>query len=62
MLEVLWVSPEVHAAATSAMLAANQRALSLVDCVSFEIMRRMGLHTAFAFNQHFADQGFDRLP
>jgi predicted nucleic acid-binding protein len=37
------------------------RDLSLVDCVSFEIMRDLGIATTFSFDDHFAQQGFRRL-
>jgi uncharacterized protein len=46
----------------SAMLAAGQRDVSLVDWTSFELMRRLGVNTAFAFDDDFAEQGFDLLP
>ena len=51
-----------HRAGVASVLAANQRRLSLVDCVSFEVMRRLGIREAFAFDAHFADQGFRCLP
>ena len=35
---------------------------SLVDQVSFEIMRREGIVTAFAFDSDFEAQGFERPP
>jgi len=60
--QVHWVTPGLHAAALSALLAADRRRLSLVDCTSFEIMRRLDLRDAFAFDRHFAEQGFTRLP
>lgn len=35
---------------------------SLTDCVSFVIMERSGIHTALAFDQHFVQAGFEKLP
>ncbi len=32
--------------------------LSLVDCVSFETMRLLGVTTAFTLDKHFKEQGF----
>lgn len=61
MLQVRWVDESLHAAGVAALLTAGRRQLSLVDCVSFELMRRLGLTTAFAFDQDFADQGFTCL-
>jgi predicted nucleic acid-binding protein len=58
-LRVIWVQPELHAAAATALLTAGRRRLSLVDCVSFEAMRRAGIRRAFVFDRHFAEQGFD---
>jgi len=46
----------------TALLAAGHRQLSLVDCVSFEVMRREGIRRVFAFDAHFADHGFDTIP
>jgi predicted nucleic acid-binding protein len=52
----------LHDRAIAALLTAGARDLSLVDCVSFEVMRLLGLDTAFAFDAHFAQQGFRSLP
>ncbi len=60
-VELAWVDREVHEAATSAFLAA-QGALSLVDCASFEVMRRSGIDAALAFDRDFARQGFRTIP
>ena len=38
------------------------RDVSLVDWTSFEVMRRLGIEQAFAFNDDFAAQGFGVLP
>ena len=62
ILLVEWVDTGVHNAAVSALLAASKRDLSLVDCSSFEIIRRMGIKSVFAFDPHFKKQGFDCLP
>jgi predicted nucleic acid-binding protein len=59
LLEMEWVGADVHATAVSALLVASRRDLSLVDCVSFETMRRRGISRAFAFDRHFKTQGFD---
>lgn len=57
-----WIQPDVHTAALSAFLAARRRDVSLVDYSSFELMRHLGIRTAFTFDHHFAKQGFEVLP
>ena len=61
-VEVQWVSPEIHEAATDALLSSNRRGLSLIDCSSFALMRRLGITDAFTFDPHFAQQGFAVRP
>ncbi len=58
-LRVVWIDAEVHAAAVTAVLATGRRGVSLVDCSSFEVMRRRGLRQAFHFDRHFTQQGFE---
>ena len=36
--------------------------LSLTDCVSFELIDRFGLTTAFSFDRDFRDCGYQMLP
>ncbi len=36
--------------------------LSLCDAASFVLMRERGIATAFTFDRHFADAGFDVIP
>jgi predicted nucleic acid-binding protein len=43
-------------------LTSARRRLSLVDCTSFEVMRRLGITSAFAIDRHFVEQGFEVLP
>ncbi len=57
-----WVSEEDHRTAAQAVLAADRRGLSLVDCVSFHVMRRLRVRKVFAFDQHFDEQGFRVVP
>lgn len=61
VLNVHWVDEAEHSRAVTAILAARRRKLSLVDCVSFDIMRRLGVESCFAFDSHFEAQGFDCL-
>ena len=61
-LTIAWVDESCHGAGTSNVLTAGTRNLSLVDCVSFELMRRLGITTAFTFDHHFKEQGFECMP
>lgn len=61
-IEIHWVDGEIHQAAVAALLAAGRRDLSLVDCVSFEVMRRLAISTAFAFDRDFERAGFRTRP
>ena len=58
-LHVVWVDESQHDAALAAVFAANRRGLSLVDCASFETMRRLGIRKIFAFDPHFTVLGFE---
>jgi predicted nucleic acid-binding protein len=62
ILRTIWVNKEVHSAAVSAHLMVGKRTLSLVDCVSFEVMRRTGVRKAFSFDYHFKDYGYELYP
>jgi predicted nucleic acid-binding protein len=60
-MNVVWVDAELHARATTALLAANRRDVSLVDWTSFQVMRERTIDVAFAFDEDFAKQGFTLL-
>ncbi len=62
LVEVAWVDEVLHAEAREALLAAGRRTVSLVDWVSFLVMRRHGVRRAFTFDQDFAVEGFEVLP
>ncbi len=57
-LQIEWVTEADHQPAVSALLATSRRHISLVDCVSFEVMRRPGITQAVAFDPHFEEFGF----
>ena len=59
LVRVHWVEEADHRSGMAAFLTAGRRDLSLVDCVSFVIMRRLDVKLAFAFDQDFQDQGFE---
>jgi len=59
---VYWIGRDTHASGVAAVLQADGRGLSLVDCTSFAFMRLMGITRAFAFDPHFAGEGFEVLP
>jgi len=62
VIEIFWIDEAIHKQGMSALLVANRRDLSLVDCTSFEIMRQSGLYTVFTFDPHFREQGFTLVP
>lgn len=62
VLTVEWVDASLHAVALAALVAAGRRSVSLVDHVSFEVMRRRNIRHALAVDRHFAEWGFELLP
>jgi uncharacterized protein len=62
VIEIDWLDPKQHETAVSSVLTANRRNLSLVDCSSFETMRRLYIQTVFTFDEHFKEQGFTVVP
>jgi len=62
VLRIEWIDKTMHNAAMGIMFAAVRKRLSLVDCVSFETMRLLGITTAFTLDKHFKEQGFICIP
>ncbi len=62
VVAIHWVGETEHAAGLSAVLAANRKKLSLVDCVSFATMRAVGTRHALTVDSHFQEQGFQVFP
>jgi predicted nucleic acid-binding protein len=59
-LQIVYVDDSIHGAAVSAYL--SSAGPSLVDCTSFEVMRRAGIRTALAVDSDFRDAGFEVVP
>ena len=62
ILRVEWIDEGLHEAALSGVLSAGRAKLSVVDCASFAVMRRLGLQDAFTYDAHFKGQGFTCHP
>jgi predicted nucleic acid-binding protein len=62
LLSLEWVDENYHEAGLAAVLTAKRRNLSLVDCVSFEVMRRNRVKNVLTFDKHFGEHGFHCLP
>lgn len=58
VVDVLSVDAATHGAALTALMTSARRHLSLVDCVSFGVMRQAGVRRAFAYDRHFDEMGF----
>jgi predicted nucleic acid-binding protein len=58
LLEVIWVNDKWYTRAMQRLFAQNNQDVSLVDCLSFEIMDSLEIECAFAFDRHFEENGF----
>jgi predicted nucleic acid-binding protein len=61
-MTLVFVNESLHRAATSAYLATTRGGVSLVDRVSFELMRDRQITEAFAFDRDFQAAGFTTVP
>jgi predicted nucleic acid-binding protein len=61
-VQVVWVDASVHQVAVAALIASAGPGVSLVDRVSFEVMRRRGIDAAFTFDRHYVEEGFATVP
>jgi len=58
LIEIVWVDDKWYAKGMQRLLTQNNRDISLVDCISFEIMETLQIKRAFAFDKHFEENGF----
>ncbi len=55
------VTEDDQAAAKALILTHTDKDYSLTDATSFSLMRRLGITRAFAFDDHFAQIGYEML-
>jgi predicted nucleic acid-binding protein len=55
---VEWVDDDLHATGLAELMRSKKRHVSLVDHISFLVMTRRGVTTAFAFDPDFTSAGF----
>lgn len=58
LLDVIWTNAEWYARAVQRLSIQGKKDLSLVDCLSFEIMEARGVVLAYAYDKHFEENGF----
>ena len=57
-LEIIYSDREDETAALRLFRKFADRSVSFTDCVSFALMRKFGIDTAFTFDRHFLRAGF----
>lgn len=62
LLSVVWVSQDLHGKGLARLLREDRRSLSLVDCVSLEFIRSLGLRDVLGLDHHFEEAGCRLLP
>jgi predicted nucleic acid-binding protein len=60
--ELVFVDSDLVRAGLDLMARFADKRLSLTDCASFELMDRLGLESAFAFDSDFRDCGYRMVP
>jgi predicted nucleic acid-binding protein len=61
-LEVVWISPEVHAQALAIFRKYADQTFSVTDCASFVVARKRALREVFGFDQSFSTMGLILRP
>jgi predicted nucleic acid-binding protein len=62
VVQIVHVSREIEEEALDLFERYEDKSFSFTDCVSFVVMRLLGLHEVFGFDQHFTQMGFDQKP
>lgn len=62
LLDVIWVSADLHRRAVERLFRTHRRQVSLVDAVSFTVMDAEGITEVLALDTEFASEGFRPVP
>ena len=60
-VQILYPDPSIQAEAWDLFGQWGGSGANAVDCVSFSMMKRMGIRRAFTFDKHFRTAGFEIL-
>lgn len=60
-VQIVYPDAALQQAGWDLFLRHGAHGASAVDCVSFAIMRKMGIRKALTFDEHFRDAGFETL-
>ena len=58
LLEIVWINGEWYGRGIQRLFLHDKSGVSLVDCISFEIMEARGVTKAYTFDKHFEEKGF----
>lgn len=61
LIDAVWVDETLHNAGVDLLLDRRKRLFSLVDAVSFIVMRQRSVAEAFAIDPHFEQEGFSPI-
>ena len=62
LVTLVHVDEPIFAEAWREFTHQSDKRYSLTDCVSFVVMKRLRIKSALAFDKHFTQAGFERLP
>lgn len=62
LLEILWVTETIEEAAWKIFEKRSDKTYSFTDCTSFALMEAEAIRNAFAFDEHFSQEGYNIVP
>ncbi len=62
LIRLFYLSPDYEEAAWKEFLKYRDKDFDFIDSTCFAVMEKQGIETAFSFDRHFAQRGFQILP